>query len=466
MTTFAERVAGAMQDRVLHVALGRATAQLGSRRGAALSSLPDAERTRDLARAAKMDTLRNLSAHLERFEAALITNGATVHWAETGRDANRIIIDVARRGGARRIVKGKSMVSEETHLNDALERAGLTVVETDFGEYIVQLAKDRPSHIVLPIIHMTREAVGHLMHDRLQVPVTDDPATLASYARARLRAEFLRADMGITGANFGVAENGTICLVTNEGNGRMVTTLPRIHVVLMGIEKLVPTMADLDRFLKVLARSATGQKLTAYTTLLRGPRRADDDCGPQEMHVVLIDNGRSGMLEGEIAEILACIRCGACLNACPVYKTIGGHAYGDTYPGPVGSIVTPGIRGVTGWTDLPSASSLCGACRDVCPVRLDIPRMLLSLRGTPEARRSAPVTIRAGMRLFATLASRPRMYRAAARAARFALRRHSSDGWITHAPGLASNWTVSRDLKAPARRTFQELWRARRSDRP
>lgn len=465
MTAFDARVATAMRDQVLHVALGRATAALGSRRGAALASLPDAELTRDLARAAKMETLRNLSHYLERFEEALIANGATVHWAETGHDAAELVIRIARERQVRRIAKGKSMVSEEIHLNDALERAGLEVIETDFGEYIVQLARDRPSHIVAPIIHMTRDSVGRLMHDRLQVPLTDDPATLASYARGRLREVFLTADMGITGANFGVAETGTICLVTNEGNGRMVTTLPRVHVVLMGIEKLVPTMAELERFLKLLARSATGQKLTAYTTLLNGPRRAGDRCGPGEMHVILVDNGRSGMLEGELAEILGCIRCGACLNACPVYKTIGGHAYGDTYPGPVGSIVTPGLRGTSAWTELPSASSLCGACRDVCPVRLDIPRMLLFLRGTPEARRRAPLPLRAGMRMFGRIVQRPGLYRLAARAARLALRSRARNGWISRAPGLASNWTATRDLRAPAKETFQDLWRARKGGR-
>lgn len=465
MNPFNVRVADAMRDEVLHVALGRATAALGSRRGAALASLPDADEIRDQARAAKMKTLRNLSQHLETFEAALTANGATVHWARTGREAADIVAGIARKQRVRRIAKGKSMVSEEIHLNEALEHAGLEVVETDFGEYIVQLARDRPSHIVLPIIHLTRESVGRLMRDRLRVPLTDDPATLASYARTRLREVFLTADMGITGANFGVAETGTICLVTNEGNGRMVTTLPRVHVVLMGIEKLVPTMADLDRFLALLARSATGQKLTAYTTLLNGPRRAGDDCGPEEMHVVLVDNGRSEMLEGEIAEILGCIRCGACLNACPVYKSIGGHAYGDTYPGPVGAIVTPGLRGTSAWTELPSASSLCGACRDVCPVRLDIPRMLLHLRTTPEARRKTPAALRAGMRVFGQVARRPALYRFAARAVRFALRKRAHQGWITRAPGLASNWTAIRDLKAPARETFQELWQARKGGR-
>jgi L-lactate dehydrogenase complex protein LldF len=271
--------------------------------------------------------------------------------------------------------------------------------------------------------------------------------------------------MGITGANFGVSENGTICLVTNEGNGRMVTTLPRVHVVLMGIEKLVPTMADLGRFLSLLARSATGQKLTAYTTLIRGPRRPLDTCGPEEMHVVLLDNGRSEMLAGEIAEILGCIRCGACLNACPVYKSIGGHAYGDTYPGPVGAIVTPGLRGLEGWTDLASASSLCGACRDVCPIRIDIPRMLLHLRRAPAARRAAPRLLRAGMRVFAHAVNHPRAYRLGARIVRRGLRALARGGWIQKAPGLASNWTTSRDLRAPAVETFQEQW-GRRKARP
>ena len=353
------------------------------------------------------------------------------------------------------------MASEETHLNGAFERAGIAVVETDLGEYIVQLAGDRPSHIIMPIVHMTRQQVGRVMEQRLAVPYSDDTQTLARYARARLRDEFLEADMGLTGANFGVVENGTICLVTNEGNGRMVTTLPRVHVVLMGIEKLVPTMGDLDRFVKLLTRSATGQKLTAYTTLLRGPRRSGDACGPEEMHVVLLDNGRSQILAGETAEILGCIRCGACLNACPVYRTVGGHAYGDVYPGPVGAIVTPGIRGLEQFAELPSASSLCGACREVCPVRLDIPRMLLALRQQAVERTPQPAALRVGLKLFARVASRPRIYRLAAAIARRMLRIRARHGWIRRAPGMASAWTRYRDLKAPAAETFESIWRRR-----
>ena len=282
------------------------------------------------------------------------------------------------------------MVSEETHLNDALEAEGVDVVETDLGEYIVPLRKDRPSHIVAPITHLTRQDVGRVVSERLSVPYTDDAQTLAAIARAHLRQEFLRADLGISGANFGVVETGTICLVTNEGNGRMVTTMPRVHVALLGIEKLVASMADLDACLKVLARSATGQKITVYTTLVRGPRRSDDADGPEQLHIVLLDNGRSRILAGETAEILGCIRCGACLNACPVYRTIGGHAYSNTYPGPVGAIVTPGIRGLDAWRELPHASSLCGACKEVVPRQSGHPHACSWPCGNASASRRQP----------------------------------------------------------------------------
>lgn len=457
---FADRVEQAMGDAHLRAALDRATSQLGSRRLLALSTLDDARGVRAAARAARMDAIAHLGDYLERFEAQLVANGAHVHWAETPADANRVIADIAKATACRHAVKSKSMVSEETHLNEALEAEGIDVVETDLGEYIVQLRKDRPSHIVAPIIHLTREDVGRVVSERLSVPYTDDAKALAAIARARLRQEFLRADMGISGANFGVVETGTICLVTNEGNGRMVTTMPRVHVALLGIEKLVETMADLDSCLKVLARSATGQKLTVYTTLVRGPRQPGDADGPDELHVVLLDNGRSRILAGETAEILGCIRCGACLNACPVYRTIGGHAYGDTYPGPVGAIVTPGLRGLDAWRELPQASSLCGACKEVCPVSLDIPRMLLALRGAAGAA-SQPRSLQIGMRLFAWAAARPAVYRRASRLIRWALNREARDGWIHRLPGYAGRWTMSRDLKAPAPRSFEQRWRDR-----
>jgi L-lactate dehydrogenase complex protein LldF len=445
--TFPVRVHRALKDAKLGAALNLVSTQLKTRRAVAFESLPHSELVRDRARHAKLATLRDLPGALERFEARLTTNGAHVYWAATADEANSVVIGIAKRYGVKRVAKAKSMISEEIHLNDALQAEGMEVVETDLGEYIVQLANDRPSHIVAPIIHMTREDVGRVMHETIGTPLSDDPATLGRYAREKLREAFLSADMGITGANFGVVETGTICLVTNEGNGRMVTTLPRVHVALIGIEKLVPTFDDLAALLQLLPRSATGQKLTAYTSLINGPRREEDDCGPETLHVVLIDNGRTNLYAGECAEILACIRCGACMNVCPVYTNIGGHAYGDTYPGPVGAVVTPGLRGLDGWADLPGASSLCGACRDVCPVRLDIPRMLLALR-RQAAPTHSPAWLRLGMRSFATIARRPRLYRATARVARFLLR----------VAGL-------RAVPRPARLTFQEQLRASRAGR-
>jgi L-lactate dehydrogenase complex protein LldF len=455
--TFALRVHRALDDRRLAGALAHVSGQLRSRRAIAFESLPDAETVRDQARHIRLDTLRRLPSLLEQLEERLRANGVSVHWARTAAEANQIVIDIAASHGVRRVAKGKSMVSEEIHLNDALEQGGLTVTETDLGEYIVQLADDRPSHIVAPIIHLTRADVGRVMHERIGAPLSDDPATLARYARETLRQVFLDADMGITGANFAVAETGTICLVTNEGNGRMVTSLPRVHVALVGIEKVVPTLADLDVLLRLLPRSATGQKLTAYTSLINGPRRQGDDCGPEALHVIFVDNGRSRLLAGSSAEILGCIRCGACMNVCPVYTSIGGHAYGDTYPGPVGAVLTPGLRGLDDWADLPSATSLCGACRDVCPVRLDIPRMLLALRREAAPTHSAR-WLRAGMRTFGAIVRSPGLYRFCTRILRSLLRWRARDGWLTRLSGPGAGWTAARDLRAPASVTFRDAW--------
>ena len=462
---FAGRVHVAINDARLRGTLDRVSALFMDRRQAAFATLENADAIRDAARAGRLRAIANLAEHLEQFEAKLVANGAQVHWADTAAEANRIVTDIAATARARLAVKSKSMVSEETHLNLALQAAGVEVVETDLGEYIIQLANDKPSHIIAPIIHLTRQDVGRVMEQQLQIPYTDEPKVLAATARQRLRDEFLRADLGISGVNFGVVETGSICLVTNEGNGRMVTTLPRVHVAIMGIEKLVPTLADLDRCLKVLARSASGQKLTVYTTMIRGPKMAGDGDGPEELHVVLLDNGRSRIRAGDTAEILACIRCGACLNACPVYRTIGGHAYGDTYQGPVGSVLTPGLRGLNEWRALPDASSLCGACREVCPVRLDIPRMLLSLRGAATKEDPQPASLAKAMRAFAWAATRPRVYRGVARISGWGMRRLARGGWIRKAPGLAAGWTHSRDLRAPAARNFERQWRERQRRR-
>lgn len=463
MARFLERVETALKDDDLKQALERATERLGSRRSTALSSLENSDLVRDMARRAKLGLLNDLAGNLEAFERNLRKNGIHVHWARDGKEANRKVVEIAKSRGCRRAVKSKSMVTEETHLNHDLLEAGVDVLETDLGEYIVQLAGTTPSHIILPIIHMTKERVGKVMHEKISVPYSDDPEVLCKIARGKLRDAFMSADLGITGANFGVIDSGAICLVSNEGNARLVTTMPRVHVVCMGIEKLVPSLADLDLMLKVLGRSATGQKITTYSSLVTGPRKPGETEGPEEMHVVLIDNGRSDILGGDLAEILGCIRCGACLNACPVYKNIGGHAYGDTYPGPVGSIVTPGLRGVKGWKELPDASSLCGACKDVCPVRLDIPRMLLQLRKAAVEQGTAPWVLRLGLWGFGFVASRPALFKPLARLGGIAGRLAAKDGWIRKLPGLAGGWTRSRDMKAPAPKSFQRLWAERQA---
>jgi L-lactate dehydrogenase complex protein LldF len=459
---FRDRVRRAVADAHLHDAIGRATGQLQSRRSAAFASLEHADLVRDRARTAKLATLAHLDTMLETFEKNARANGIAVHWARDADEACRIVVAIARERGLKRAVKAKSMLTEEIHLNPALLAAGVEVVETDLGEYVVQLRDDRPSHIILPIIHLTREDVGRTMEEQLAVPYTSEPKELCAIARARLREEFLSADLGISGGNFAIVESGSIGLVSNEGNIRMVTSLPRVHVALLGIEKLIPTLADFDSMIRVLARSATGQKITVYTTLVNGPRRRANEEGPEEVHVVLLDGGRSSTLAGEEAEILACIRCGACLNACPVFKNVGGHAYGDTYPGPMGSVLTPSLRGMAGWEELPQASSLCGACREVCPVRIDLPRMLLSLRARGVAERGAPLSQRLLMKLFAVLATHPAAMRLALRGARLGARIAGRDGWIGRLPGFLGGWTQHRDLKAPAAQSFIEWWEHRR----
>jgi len=463
---FRERVARALADPTLHVALARATGQLAARRDGAFASLDEAELVRDHARAGKLAALRSLDSMLEEFERRLVANGAQVHWARDADEACATIVELARARGCRRAVKGKSMASEEVELNAALERAGLSVVESDLGEYVVQLDRDRPSHIILPILHRTREQVGRTFERELGVAWTPDPAALARIARERLRGEFLAADLGITGANFGVVESGTLCIVSNEGNVRMSSSLPRVHVALLGIDKLLPTLDDLDAALKVLARSATGQQSTVYVSLVNGPRRApareaDVEVAPEELHVVLLDHGRTRTLAGEAAEMFACIRCGACLNACPVFQQVGGHAYGSIYPGPMGSVLTPTMRGLAGHAELPEASSLCGACRDACPVRIDLPRMLLALRRERVATLPVARSLRFAMAAWAFVMARPRLLRVVRRFARAVLRRAAPDGWLRRAPGLLAGWTAARDLKTLAPRSFDEWWSAR-----
>jgi L-lactate dehydrogenase complex protein LldF len=351
------------------------------------------------------------------------------------------------------------MVTEEIELNAALAAVGVAVTETDLGEFIVQLADDRPSHIIAPVLHRTRQEIGELFARELGVGYTDDPIRLNAIARRHLREMFLGAAMGISGVNFGVAETGSVCLVTNEGNGRLTTTAPRIHVAVMGMERLVPTFADLTVMLEVLARSATGQRMSVYTNIVTGPRRFGDPDGPDEVHVVILDNGRAEVLGGETAEILACIRCGACLNVCPVYRASGGHAYDSVYSGPVGAVLTPALDGFTGHADLPHASSLCGACKEACPVRIDIPELLLTLRAEVADAGLAPAWLRRGVGLYADAATRPATWRALLAAGGLLGRVRS--GWLESLPLHGAGWTDHRQFPPPAAKSFHQRWKER-----
>ena len=457
-TPFRERADRAIHDEFLQQALDIATTKFVGLRRDAFRDFPAGEGLRDRARAIKEATLQRLDHHLDRLVESIERRGGHVHYATTAEEARTIILDIARRTGARMAVKSKSMATEEIHLNEALERAGVTPVETDLGEYIIQLAHERPSHIIAPAIHKTKGQVAALFAKELKREVAADPEVLTRIAREELREKFLEADLGITGANFAVAETGTVVLVTNEGNGRMVTSLPRVHVAVMGVEKVVPSMTDLMVFLAVLAKSATGQKLSVYTTLVQGPRRGGELEGPDEFHLVLLDNGRIRQLAGTLRESLYCLRCGACLNVCPVYRQIGGHAYGHTYPGPIGILLTAMLNGSPAVKDLAHASSLCGACADVCPVRIDIPRMLIELRREVNEQRIAPWRERVAFRALGWLLGRPALYRLAAPVARL-LQRPFAHGRVIHRLPLAfGEWTRTRDLPAVAPRTFQERW--------
>jgi L-lactate dehydrogenase complex protein LldF len=460
--SFDRAARAALADAQLRGALRQATTLFADRRRTALATEPGWEAARDRARAIKDETLLHLDRYLEQFTARAEGAGARVHWAVDAAQACEIIAEIARARGARTVVKSKSMASEEIHLNAALARRGIEPVETDLGEYIVQLAGETPSHIVVPAIHKTKRQIGALFAEKLGVEPSDDVATLTATARRVLRRRFAEADLGISGVNFAVAETGTILILENEGNARLTTTLPRTHIALMGIEKVIPRLADLDVFLRLLPRSGTGQALTAYQSLITGTKHSPDDEGPEELHIVMFDNGRSRMLASALTrQTLACIRCGACLNACPVYRQIGGHAYGSVYPGPIGAVLTPQLFGIAAASALPYASSLCGACRDVCPVKIDIPAVLLHLRAQVVDHRvgSGGVAERIAFRGYAAVMARPRLYEWAARAVR-ALQRAGGSGLLRRiAPPLAA-WAAERDLPPVAARSFRETWRA------
>ncbi len=462
---FPARAADALTDPDLRRALTKFKTGFPVNRARAVANLPEFEALRDAAKAVKDHTLSHLDHYLEAFEARVRDSGGHVHWARDAAEARSIILRLARERDARLIAKGKSMVSEEIGLNAALEAAGIKAVETDLGEYILQIRGEVPSHIVAPALHLSKEQVAddfrrthtHLPPNR---PL-DQPADLLAEARGELRDVFLNADIGITGANFLVAETGSTIIVTNEGNGDLTQTLSRCHIVLTGIEKVVPTLADATLMLRLLARSATGQEITAYTTFSTGPRRADDADGPREFHVVLLDNGRSALLGTEMQEVLRCIRCGACMNHCPVYHAVGGHAYGWVYPGPIGAALDPALIGVKEARHLPNASTFCGKCESVCPVKIPLPKIMHRWREVEFERRLSPPSVRQGLWAWAMFAKRPRLYRLVTAIAMRVMGWMDKQGSFKSLP-LAGGWTGTRDFPAPQGRTFQSLYKDRR----
>ena len=458
---FRDRVRAALADPHLQQALDQNADRRRVAWEAAFATLPDPVRARREARRVRESALDHLEELLDEFRQRLEENGVQVHIAADAEEACGHVVAIARERGVRRAAKSKSMVSEEIGLNAALQRAGIEVVETDLGEFVVQLRGEPPAHITAPAIHLRRQDVGQTFAERLGVPFTTDVGEMTATARAVLRTVFLESDLGISGVNFGVAETGTLCLVTNEGNGRLVTTLPPLHIALMGIERLVPTMADLARMLDVLPRAATGQSLTSYISLLQGPRRASDAEGPLERHVVLVDNGRLQVRRSPLAEALLCVRCGACLNACPVYREIGGHAYASPYPGPIGSVISPALFGMHAFGHLANASTLCGACREACPVDIDLPALLLRARDLHQ--RSVPQanpSRRQAMRAYAWVTACPRRYRWAQRLGALGSRwLPKTGGWIRWLPPPLNAWTRRRAFPPLSSIPFRARWK-------
>ena len=432
----------------------------------AADATPGWEEMRERARAIKAHTIEHLDYYLELAEQSVTKAGGKVFFARDADAASRYVLDLAGARGVKMVIKGKSMLSEEMGLNQKLEESGIEAVETDLGEYLIQLKEETPYHIIAPAIHMSQDEVATLLQEKLGTPRYERAEEMTAAARDLLRDKFIRADMGITGANFLVAETGTLVLVTNEGNGRMCTSMPRVHVAIMGMEKVIPSMEDLGIFLRLLIRSATGQRLSSYVTTVTGPRRAADVDGPDEFHLVIVDNGRSRMLgDPELREALYCLRCGACLNACPVYRKIGGHAYGWVYSGPIGAVVSPILTSVPEARDLPYASSLCGACREVCPVKINIPRMLLHLRrefaegGKHSRGEKASLVERTVMKGWRLSVASPFMMRVANRLGRLAQKPLLRGGRITRLPPPLSGWTRHRTFPALSSTPFRDRWR-------
>jgi L-lactate dehydrogenase complex protein LldF len=459
---FKPRAAEKLADPYLREALQGLKTRFVPGRANAIAELDNFEEIREAAAQIRQRSLEHLDFFLEEFERNATARGATVHWAETREDVARIVCEIARNNAVRKAVKSKSMVSEECALNDALEAAGIEVVETDLGEYILQLGHEAPSHIIAPVIHKTKDQISDLFAEKHARPRKTDIGAMTREAREVLRPHFLSADMGISGANFVVAETGSTLIVTNEGNGRMATTLPRIHVAITGIEKVVPTLEDVATLLRLLPRSATGQSISNYVSITTGVRQAGDLDGPEQFHIVLLDAGRSRLLGGEFREMLRCIRCGACMNHCPVYQSVGGHAYGWVYPGPMGSVLTPNYVGIENALELPHAATLCNQCGVVCPVKIPLPELLRKLREKQFDLSLRPWQERVALRAWSIVAGCPRLYSALTSLGVRVLRwMANARGMITRLP-FGGGWTDGRDMPAPEGETFRALYAKRR----
>jgi L-lactate dehydrogenase complex protein LldF len=463
--SFKENAHEALHDPQLQRAMGNVRTGFIARRQAAIDALPEFDDLRDNAKAIKDHVLGHLDLYLEAYEKKVEEAGGKVHWAETAADARGIILDICRMNNARTVTKGKSMITEEIELNDFLEASGIQPVETDLGEYIIQLRGEHPSHIIAPAVHLNKDQVEEdFRRVHTEFPAERDltePRQLLSEARQVLRQKYFDADVGITGANFLVAETGSSIIVTNEGNGDLTQTLPRVHIVMASIEKIVPTLDDAAQIMRVLARSATGQDMSVYTTVSTGPRRPNDPDGPEEYHVILLDNGRTSMLGTEFQDALRCIRCGACMNHCPVYHAVGGHAYGWVYPGPIGAVLTPSLIGVEKAGHLPNASTFCGRCEAVCPMRIPLPKMMRHWREREWQRGLNPSVQRYGLKFWAWFAKRPTIYRLATYLAMPLISVFGGRSRRFRFLPFALGWVKYRDLPAPEGRTFLQQWRDR-----
>lgn len=467
-TRFKHKSIAAIENIELQTALdNNAQRRRVGREAAFLTLDEDLDSLRNQARRIRQEVIHNLDRYLEIFTKKVSANGFIVHHAEDEDAAKAIILDILRSNDASLIAKSKSMVSEEIHLNPFLENFGYKVIETDLGEFIVQLRNEPPSHILTPAVHLRRQDVAKVFNEKFEMPITDDVRIMNDVARKELRQIFLDADVGITGVNFGVSETGTICLVTNEGNGRMVSTLPRIHIALMGIERMVPSLIDLSTMMKLLPRSATGQQITSYFTLINSPRLPGDQDGPQERHLILLNNRRRTVAKSNLQETLLCIRCGACLNVCPVYQEVGGHTYESPYPGPIGAIVSPALLGIENYGHLSKASSLCGACMDVCPVKINFPDLLLRTRSIYSKSVPQPATYNIGFSMFSRVGSNNKFFQIGQKGLRIlgSLPRQI-DNWYPYLPPPFNRWTKTRHFPVPAEKSFRDTWKQLRQTKP